>query len=151
VQVVLEKYVRYPRADGHTIWASDPWVWKSGRMYSAPVRIDWDPRANKTFSLELNKTVEAPPQRDTQWIKYVRIKSMLLSRFWGRDMFLTGIVLLPKGYEQSGTTHYPVIYSSNLDPPFDFATSPPSQEIEEKRRREYNGGEDGYKFFQSWN
>ncbi len=66
-------------------------------------------------------------------------------------MFLVANVVLPKGYAQSGTLRYPVLYSPNLDDPFDFSTSPASDESEEKRRRHYNGGETGYEFFQKWN
>lgn len=151
VQATLEKFVRYPRADGHTIWARDPWGWKSGLLYSTPIQLDWDPAKGQIVTLALTKTVEKPAAQDTSWLKHVRIKSTLLSKFWGRDMFLEASVLLPKDYDKDASRRYPVIYSSNLDDPFEFSTSKPSQEPEEKRHHEYNGGEDGYQFYQSWN
>ncbi len=47
VQATLDRYVRYPRADGHTIWASDSWLWKSGLLYSTPPASIGIPRPAK--------------------------------------------------------------------------------------------------------
>ena len=49
-------------------------------------------------------------QPDTEWVKRIRIKSELLSKFWGRDMYLGASILLPKGYEEHPNVHYPVVY-----------------------------------------
>ncbi|CAG9954389.1 unnamed protein product [Clonostachys rosea f. rosea IK726] len=49
---------------------------------------------------------------DTEFLKYVKIRSEKLSAFWGRDMYVGANVLLPHGYDASNKTHrYPVIYS----------------------------------------
>ena len=48
-----------------------------------------------------------PP--DTDWVKFVKVRSELLSEFWGRDMYIGANVLLPAGYETSGRD-YPVLY-----------------------------------------
>ncbi|TKA24048.1 hypothetical protein B0A50_06939 [Salinomyces thailandicus] len=49
---------------------------------------------------------------DTTYLKYVKIRSEKLSRFWGRDMFVGANVVLPHGYNTNDTAkRYPVIYS----------------------------------------
>lgn len=49
---------------------------------------------------------------DTEYLKYVKIRSEKLSAFWGRDMYVGANVLLPHGYNANDTTaRYPVIYS----------------------------------------
>ncbi|KAK0946484.1 hypothetical protein LTR29_001952 [Friedmanniomyces endolithicus] len=48
---------------------------------------------------------------DTERLKYVKIRSSVLSDFWNRDMFVGANVLLPHGYQANDTsTRYPVIY-----------------------------------------
>ncbi|HLI30794.1 MAG TPA: alpha/beta hydrolase-fold protein, partial [Terriglobia bacterium] len=78
--------------------------------------------------------------RDTRWVKRVKIQSALLSRFWGRPIYLGATVLLPKGYNRHPDAHYPVIYVQghfSLAAPFRFNTA--------------NHSSDGYKFYQAWN
>ncbi|KAI2487838.1 hypothetical protein Ptr902_01971 [Pyrenophora tritici-repentis] len=48
---------------------------------------------------------------DTERLKYVKIHSKKLSKFWGRDMFIGANVVLPAGYNNQ--TRYPVIYHQN--------------------------------------
>lgn len=48
---------------------------------------------------------------DTELLKYVKIRSSVLSDFWNRDMYVGANVLLPSGYDAADTsTRYPVIY-----------------------------------------
>ncbi|CAJ2502986.1 Uu.00g103800.m01.CDS01 [Anthostomella pinea] len=48
---------------------------------------------------------------DTEMLKYVKIRSDVLSEFWNRDMYVGATVLLPSGYDASDAiTRYPVIY-----------------------------------------
>ena len=51
---------------------------------------------------------------DTEFLKYVKIRSEVLSKFWSRDMYVGANVLLPSGYDADDTeTRYPVIYHQN--------------------------------------
>ncbi|KAI1290707.1 Alpha/Beta hydrolase protein [Xylaria venustula] len=51
---------------------------------------------------------------DTEFLKYVKIKSKKLSEFWGRDMYVGANILLPAGYNASDKhTRYPVLYNQN--------------------------------------
>ncbi len=47
---------------------------------------------------------------DTDWVKYIKIKSEKVSEFWGHDMYIGANVLLPKGYEDHPDESYPVLY-----------------------------------------
>ena len=60
--------------------------------------------------LELDKVIPALPEPpDTKYVKHIRIKSELLSKFWGRDMFLGAHVLLPEGFDAHPNARYPLI------------------------------------------
>jgi hypothetical protein len=49
---------------------------------------------------------------DTNYLKYIKIRSRKLSKFWGRDMYVGANVVLPAGYDANDTkTHYPIIYN----------------------------------------
>ncbi|EME88667.1 uncharacterized protein MYCFIDRAFT_35539, partial [Pseudocercospora fijiensis CIRAD86] len=49
---------------------------------------------------------------DTPTLKYVKIRSKVLSEWWNRDSYVGATVLLPHGYHNS-TERYPVIYNQN--------------------------------------
>ena len=49
------------------------------------------------------------PVAETAFVKHIRIKSALLSRFWGRPMYLGAYVLLPAGYATHPGAHYPLM------------------------------------------
>jgi photosystem II stability/assembly factor-like uncharacterized protein len=69
------------------------------------VRIDQDPRG--IVRLQLTKTVPAeqiPPE--DQYVKYVKIQSQLLTRFYGRAIYLRAGVILPRDYV--GETKFPL-------------------------------------------
>jgi hypothetical protein len=98
--------------------------------------------------------IEVP--EDTEWVKRVKFQSELLTRFWGRPMYLGATVLLPRGYEEETDRRYPVVYLQGhfgLDPPFGFTTEPPREgpELFGQMRREAGGRqESGYDFHRSW-
>jgi hypothetical protein len=49
---------------------------------------------------------------DTEYLKYIKIRSKKLSKFWGRDMYIGANVVLPAGYDANDTkTRYPIIYN----------------------------------------
>ena len=147
VQAMLNVYTEFHRADGHAIWAHmDQWEGQQfsrspGNLYSEVERVHLDPESGYDVKLSLTKVippVEVPA--DTQWVKRVKIQSKLLTRFWGRPVYLGGVVLLPKGYDSHPHTRYPVVYQQDhfsLDAPFYLDTEKSSG----KR----------YEFYQAWN
>ena len=87
--------------------------------------MHWDPQgAHAHLVLTLTKTlppVTVPP--DTRWVKRIKIKSELLSKFWGQPMYIGATVLLPKGFDSEPTRRYPAIYVQGhfgLGAPFGF-------------------------------
>ena len=128
VQAFLNVYTTFHRADGHVLemhlnsGASQRLFRSPGNVYSEPVRVQLDPSRNETVQLSLSEVI--PPSRplregevlqqglhdDTDWVKYVKIKSEAVSAFWGRDMYLGANVLLPRGYADNPDKRYPVLY-----------------------------------------
>ncbi|HLK55846.1 MAG TPA: hypothetical protein VKU00_04760, partial [Chthonomonadaceae bacterium] len=80
----------------------------SGNYYSPPLQAHLDPRQANPVKLELSRQVgpeQLPP--DTEYVKYIKLQSALLSKFWGRPMYLRAGVILPRGYATDGQ-HYPL-------------------------------------------
>ncbi len=117
VQAVFNILSEFHRADGHVIWAHmDQWEGQNfarspGNLFSEPQKIRIGPGAPAEISLRVDKTI--PPidvPADTAWVKRIKFQSPLLSQFWGRPMFIGATVLLPAGYADHPTSHYPVVY-----------------------------------------
>jgi predicted alpha/beta superfamily hydrolase len=160
VQASLIVYHKYPRADGHVVLALDQWNGhrfnaSPGTLYSAVQKIHLDSSQIQTVRLNMNQVVlpSASPA-DTEWVRYVKIQSKLLSQFWGRPIYLGATVLLPRDYASHPEIKYPVIYQQqahfNLLAPFDFSAEDLA-EGRERYERECRGAcETGYQFYQSW-
>lgn len=115
LQASFERYERYRRADGHTLYL--PIIESLGnsstadamprRWYSPAESIVWEGRQTPK-PLILNIPVSDPPAfRDTPWVKSLRVRSQRLSEFWGRDIFLGALVTLPVGYDEHPHLRYP--------------------------------------------
>ena len=104
VQAMINRYETFKRSDGHTVklppdkWEGQQFASKPGNLYSRPQLIDVNPRRPKLARLALDQEI-APvadfKQKETKYVKYLRMKSDLLSKFWGRDMFIGAWILLP--------------------------------------------------------
>ena len=119
VQAVLNKYTRFDRSDGHTVWLhmdqgeGQRWTRSPGNAYSTPMKITIDPQAKGTKPVALTTSEVIPPiemPKDTAWVKRFRIESRLLSEFWGRPIWIGATVLLPKGYDEHPDVRYPTVY-----------------------------------------
>ncbi len=129
VQGFVNRYSEFRRADGHTVWMHDDqwegqqWRRSPGNLYSDVRKVHLDPRQGWDVELTASHVippVEVPP--DTRWVKRFRVQSPMLTKFWGRPIYLGATVLLPAGYDQD-TTHYPVLYAQghfSLRPPLGF-------------------------------
>jgi S-formylglutathione hydrolase FrmB len=82
-----------------------------GNLYSAVQKVTLDAkRGGGTIKLELTKIV--PPEKmpdDTEFIKYVKIQSQLLTKFHRRPIYLRAAIVLPRGYERETTRRYPLL------------------------------------------
>jgi hypothetical protein len=161
VQGLVNVYTRFRRLDGHTIWAHmDQWEGQQfnrspGNLYSKVVSVHLDPAAG--FDIKLSLTQVIPPVKvpvDTSWVKHIKIRSKLLSKFWGRPIYLGAVVLLPRGYDSHPDSYFPVIYEQghfSQQPPFGFSTTNggvPGRWA--NIMRSYNV-ETGHQFYKAWN
>ncbi len=120
VQAVFHVYTTFHRADGHVVkmpmdhWEGQQWNTSPGNLHSRPEKMKIDPPSGATIRLSLTERIPpiAPPE-DTRYIKHVKIRSELVSRFWGTDMHIGAVVLLPEGFDSHPDARYPVAYLQN--------------------------------------
>jgi hypothetical protein len=134
VQAVLNRYETFHLADGRTLklppdeGEGQQWQTKPGNLYSAPIKVHIDPAHSDQITLSLDKTMAPITEKpDTLYVRNIKIKSALLSKFWGRDVYLTAHVLVPWGFDQHPEAHYPlmVFHGHFPDDISEFRTTPP--------------------------
>ncbi|HRK83443.1 MAG TPA: alpha/beta hydrolase-fold protein [Saprospiraceae bacterium] len=115
VQVLLQKYETFRRADGHVVQLpmdqgeGRQWNRAPGNPYSKPRKVHFDPAKAGNISIELDQIIPPiEPPKDTEYVKHIRIRSKMLSEFWGRDMYLGAHVLLPQGWAEHPDVKYPL-------------------------------------------
>lgn len=147
VQALVNRYETFRRSDGHTVklppdhWEGQQLTRKPGNLYSRPVNVTVT--ANSRITLEL--TEEIPPvadfsRQETKYVKYLRIRSERLSRFWGRDMYLGAWVLLPEGFDARPDARYPLVinhghFPSGVD---GFRETPPDSTLKPDYSTRFN-------------
>ena len=166
VQAVVNVYEQVHRSDGHSIWVHmndgtiEFFQFAAGNLYSDVQKVHIGDGG--TVHLTVNHVIPAAKRpADTEWEKHVTIQSKLLTRFWGRPVFVHATVLLPKGYATHPNTYYPSIYPLGHAPdPFGFDPDSASRGEQEDpnafeirrgaRIRTTSGTESGYDFYKSW-
>jgi hypothetical protein len=80
-----------------------------GNLFSDPIAVKLDPAQGGVVKLELNRRQpdEQPPP-ETELVKYVKLKSELLSKFHGRPMYLRAGVILPRDFAKQKDMKYPL-------------------------------------------
>jgi hypothetical protein len=81
----------------------------AGNLYSEQVKVAIDPAAGGTIKLALTRKV--PPEEmpaDTDSVKFIKLKSELLSKFHGRPMYLRAGVVLPQDFDKDADRRYPL-------------------------------------------
>jgi hypothetical protein len=156
VQAVLNVYTTFRRADGHTIkahmdqWEGQHWNRSPGNLMSDIQRVHIDPEVPTRITVRLTKRI--PPvdvPADTTYIKRVKFKSEILSKWWGHDMYLGALVVLPEGFESHPDARYPVAYNhGHFQLTFNnWSETPPAADLTGAARAQ---AEAGYQFFQDW-
>ena len=114
-QALFHKYETFNRGDGYTVklpmdrGEGQQWNRAPGNLYNQPIEINFDPKSKKPYLLEMDQVIpEIEKPADSKYIKHVRIKSDLLSRFWGRNFYLGAHVLLPEGFYDHPEANYPL-------------------------------------------
>ncbi len=80
-----------------------------GNYYGEAVRVRLDPAAGGVVKLALTRQV--PPEEmpaDTDSVKFIKLKSELLSKFHGRPMYLRAGVVLPRDFARETQQRYPL-------------------------------------------
>ena len=166
VQALINKYETFNRADGHLLklpmddWEGQHWNISPGNFYSSPVEIKIVRGKKDIVELKLEKII--PPVKEfkeTKYIKHIRIRSELLSKFWGRDMYIGAYVLIPYGFDEHPEAHYPLMVNHGHFPfgIFAFRETPPDADLkpeysERFRMEGYNKivQEYSYENYKSW-
>jgi hypothetical protein len=165
VQAVLNRYETFHRADGSTVQLppemgeGQQWNLKPGNLYSRPMRVHLGPDA-ESATLTLDQIVPTiPPPKDTPFVRHIRIRSALLSAYWGKDVYLGAHVLLPAGFAEHPNARYPLMvfhghFPSDIS---DFRTTPPDPDLKpDYSERFHLAGynriqeEEAYKVYQTW-
>ena len=160
VQAVFNRYEEYHLASGKTVWLPPDkgegqfWNRKPGNPMSAPVKMHIDAAKGGVLKLTLDQVIPpvAATNPDTKYLKHLEIKSALLTKFWGRDVSIGAMVLLPEGWEQHPDAHYPVVvwqdhFQSNFRAPAAWREQPPPADATgmAKLYATYS-----YRFYQDW-
>jgi hypothetical protein len=118
VQPFVNVYTKFARADGKTVWLHmDQWEgqnWKRspGNLYGDPVKITFDPKSSKPITLVADKVIgPVTVPADNEYVKRIKMKSEILSKWWGQPIYFGATVLLPKDYDKHPDVKYPVVYS----------------------------------------
>ena len=123
IQALFNRYERFTRSDGHTVLLppdrgeGQQMNAKPGNLFSKPVTVTV--AANARLQLELTEEIPAlpdPATKQTKYVKYVRIRSERLSKFWGTDFFLAAWVLLPEGFDSHPDARYPLVVNQGHFP-----------------------------------
>ena len=114
-QVLLHKYETFHRSDGHTVLLpmdrgeGQQWNRAPGNLVSTPVSVTISERRAGPITLAFDRAIpEIEEPEDTDYVKHIKIRSKLLSDFWGRDMYLGAHVLLPEGWAEHPDVKYPL-------------------------------------------
>jgi hypothetical protein len=164
-QAVLNLYETFHRSDGSVVklhmdqGEGQHWNITPGNLYSKPRKIIVKPGS---APVALSLTEEIPPivaPKDTKYVRHIRIQSELLTKFWGRPMFLSAVVLVPEGFDEHTQVHYPemVFEDHFVDGIGDFRTTPPDANLKpDYSERFHLAGynriqqEEAYKTYQQW-
>src|SRR5262249_8787639 len=118
VQAVLHRYETFHRADGHSVklpmdrGEGQHWNIAPGNLYSTPKKITVG--ASSNIVIQLDKVVPPiPDPPDTKYIRHIKIQSDLLTKFWGRPIYLSANVLVPEGFDQHIEAHFPLMIAED--------------------------------------
>lgn len=137
VQAVLNKYETFHRSDGKVVklhmdqgegqhWNSSP-----GNLYSKPAKILLTP-GGAPVSITLSEVIPPIPEpKDSKYIRHIRIQSDVLTKFWGRPMYLGAAILVPEGFDEHTEAHFPlIIFHDHFIDDFDgIRTEPPDPNL----------------------
>ena len=147
VQALLHRYETFHLANGKTVklpmdrGEGQQWRRAPGNLYSEPMTVRLSDDMATTVNVVMDRVIPPiEPPEDTRYVKHVRIKSDLLSEFWGRDMYLGAHVLLPEGFDEHPDARYPLmIFHGHFPADFGgFQENPPPDDLECERSERFD-------------
>jgi hypothetical protein len=165
VQALLVKYETFHRSDGKTVklpmdqGEGRHWNLTPGNLYSKPAKMTLGKNGAPVKIVLDQEIPPIPDQPDTKFVRHIKIQSDLLTKFWGRPMYISAVVLVPWGFDEHPEAHYPLLlfhdhFVSGID---DFRTEPPDPNLKpDYSDRFHLSGynriqqEESYKFYQQW-
>jgi len=167
IQAVLHVYETFKLSAGQEVklpmdnGEGQHWNTSPGNLYSKPVKISVSDTETQSYDIVLDEVIaEIEEPQDTEWIKHIKMKSELLSEFWGRDMYLGAHILLPKGFNEHPEAKYPLmVFQGHFPSDFGgFRTTPPDENLKpEYSERFHVDGyniteqQEAYDFYKRWN
>ena len=116
VQALLHVYETFHRSDGHTVklpmdrGEGQQWNLAPGNLYSTPRTVRIAASGANEIQILLDKVIPTiPDPPSTKYIKHEKIQSALLTKFWGRPMYLGAHILLPEGFDAHPEARYPLV------------------------------------------
>lgn len=138
VQALLNRYQDFELANGKVVslppdqGEGQQWHRKPGNYYSKPSKIEITESGGQ-FTVVMDQAIDPiEPAEDTEFIKHVRMRSELLSKFWGEDVYLGANVLLPKDFAEHPEARFPLMVFHGHFPRTigDFRTTPPDPDMQ---------------------
>lgn len=146
-QAFLNVFTTFERADGRVVRlhlnsgaGQSPWR-APGNAYGPPVPVTIEEGGSAEVRLTIDQVIppgepvpdggslqQGNPTDQGDLVRYVKIRSDVLSEFWGRDMYIGANVLLPAGYADEPERRYPVLFLMGHFPgvraPFSYSDAP---------------------------
>ncbi|MEM9760780.1 MAG: alpha/beta hydrolase-fold protein, partial [Pseudomonadota bacterium] len=138
-QALLNRYELFSLADGRELLLPPDkgegqlLERKPGNLYSEPVWFELGSERTDAVTVTLDQEIPPiEPPEDTRYVKHIRMKSELLSEFWGRPTYLGAHVLLPEGFDEHPEARYPLVISHGHFPKdfSGFRETPPDEDLE---------------------
>jgi len=134
-QAFLNVFTTFRRADGHTVEmhlnsgaGQSPWR-APGNAMSEPKVVSIDPGRDDVIPFEVTQVIppiepvpeggtlqQGNPSDQGDLVRFVKIRSELLSEFWGQDMYIGANILLPSDYISNPNRNYPVLFQTGHFP-----------------------------------
>ncbi len=173
VQALLNVYETFHRSDGSVVklhmdqGEGQHWNITPGNLYSKPMKVTVNAGGTAggnagAAPVEISLSEVIAPiadKQDTKYVRHIKIQSELLTKFWGRPMSLSAVVLVPEGFDEHPEARFPLMlfHDHFVDGIDDFRTMPPDPNLKpDYSERFHLAGynriqqEEGYAFYQKW-
>ncbi len=163
-QALLNRYETFKLATGHSVklppdhGEGQQWNRKPGNFLNEKVEVEIKDGVLSRITMDSQIPPITPPE-DTKYIKHIKIKSDMLTDWWGRPMELGAVVLLPEGFDEHPEAKYPLIINHGHFPSTfgGFREEPPDPDLEPdySARFDVEGyniiqQQEAYDFYQTW-